>query len=200
MFSEPKPHGLKHHGIFFDLPILNWFKGRCPKRLRRGMLRLIQLVLRAREDSLIHCGPPCSSWVWVNRGTSQRSAGCPEGDTNVRSVADSNVILGELYSLCETSYSEFKNRTLPVWVQNLIKTRSIISLKETFTTIVTRAKSRNIAFQNRVSLLEMGTWKTKDHCSPGTGVDSCHCSMLPHLSGATTVKFDAVFRAICDDI
>ena len=43
------------------------------------MLKALQHVLRLREGSLIHCGPPCSSWVWINRGTSGRSTSNPEG-------------------------------------------------------------------------------------------------------------------------
>ena len=31
------------------------------------------------EKGLLHGGPPCSSWVWINRGTSGRSASKPEG-------------------------------------------------------------------------------------------------------------------------
>ena len=41
--------------------------------LRPGLLRLIQGCLRIMEDGVIHGGPPCSSWVWMNRGTSCRS-------------------------------------------------------------------------------------------------------------------------------
>lgn len=73
-----------------DQSIVN--RNRCP--LRRGFMKLIQLALRARGDSLLHCGPPCSSWVWVNRGTSLRSKDSPEGDMDVASVAASNMFLG----------------------------------------------------------------------------------------------------------
>jgi hypothetical protein len=64
----------------------------CP--LRRGFLKLIQLVLRTQADGLIHCGPPCSSWVWVNRATAKRSRDSPAGDTSIPSVASGNLFLG----------------------------------------------------------------------------------------------------------
>ena len=64
----------------------------CP--LRRGFLKLIQLVLKTRADGLIHCGPPCSSWVWVNRATSKRSRDSPAGDASIQSVAYGNSFLG----------------------------------------------------------------------------------------------------------
>lgn len=59
-------------------------------KLRRGFLKLLQHCLRLREGSLVHCGPPCSTWVWVNRHSSKRSKDCPEGDSDVPSVASSN--------------------------------------------------------------------------------------------------------------
>lgn len=56
-------------------------------------MRLVQLALRVREDGLVHGGPPCSSWVWVNRHTSQRCVDNPEGNSSVESVAMANEIL-----------------------------------------------------------------------------------------------------------
>ena len=55
---------------------------------------MIGNVLQAKEDALIHCGPPCSSWIWVNRGTSRRTREEPEGDAGVNSVLNSNARLG----------------------------------------------------------------------------------------------------------
>lgn len=61
---------------------------------RRGFMKLLQLVLKTRADGLIHCGPPCSTWVWVNRATSRRSRDVPQGDLSVPSVSSSNTFLG----------------------------------------------------------------------------------------------------------
>lgn len=79
-----------------DSKRLRWL---FPDHLRRGFLRLVQLVLKTAPEGLIHCGPPCSSWVWVNRATSRRSRESPEGDGGVASVAPANTILGHKSSL-----------------------------------------------------------------------------------------------------
>ena len=63
------------------------------RALRSGMFRAIQMVLRIKEGGLIHGGPPCSSYVWLNRGTSKRSTACPEGDSSEPSVRISNMNL-----------------------------------------------------------------------------------------------------------
>lgn len=55
---------------------------------RRGFLRGLQLCLRLLPDGLMHGGPPCSSWVWLNRGTSSRSAGDPSGAVGIEPSVD----------------------------------------------------------------------------------------------------------------
>ncbi len=42
----------------------------------------------------MHGGPPCSSYVWLNRGTSKRSASDVSGDMSEPSVSMANEILG----------------------------------------------------------------------------------------------------------
>lgn len=61
--------------------------------LRHGFLRLIQGCLRLVPDSALHAGPPCSSWIWLNRGTSGRSVNKVMGDTSQPSVLESNMNL-----------------------------------------------------------------------------------------------------------
>ncbi len=56
------------------------------------MFKGLQGILRCKSTGLIHCGPPCSSFVWLNRGTSKRNAENPEGDPNVESVQSANTI------------------------------------------------------------------------------------------------------------
>lgn len=41
----------------------------------------------------MHGGPPCSSWVWLNRGTSGRCLEAVMGDPEQPSVVQSNMIL-----------------------------------------------------------------------------------------------------------
>ena len=62
--------------------------------MRRGFLRAIQGVLRCVEDGLVHGGPPCSSWIWVNAGTSKRTALSYWGNPDEPSVATANECLG----------------------------------------------------------------------------------------------------------
>ena len=61
--------------------------------LRHGFLRLLQGCLRLLPDSALHAGPPCSSWIWLNRGTSGRSVNKVMGDTDQPSVLESNMNL-----------------------------------------------------------------------------------------------------------
>lgn len=75
--------------------VLRYLAGLIPASLpRKGLLKLAQMVLKTRPDGLVHSGPPCSTFVWVNRHTSKRSKEFPEGDSSVQSVSASNAILG----------------------------------------------------------------------------------------------------------
>lgn len=65
---------------------------------RKGFLRLLQLALRTKEDALLHAGPPCSTFVWVNRHTSGRSREDPEGHRWIPGVEAANKPLGQLYN------------------------------------------------------------------------------------------------------
>ena len=61
--------------------------------LRDGFLRLVQGCLRVVEDGAMHGGPPCSSWVWLNRGTSGRCLDAVMGDPQQPSVQQGNLNL-----------------------------------------------------------------------------------------------------------
>ena len=50
------------------------------KWLRQGFLKAIQLCLRLRIGGLAHAGPPCGSFVFLNRFTSGRSSTRPLGN------------------------------------------------------------------------------------------------------------------------
>ena len=45
------------------------------------------------EDGAMHGGPPCSSWIWMNRGTSSRSKDNAMGDGKQPSVVEANATL-----------------------------------------------------------------------------------------------------------
>ena len=49
--------------------------------------------MRLAEDALLHAGPPCNSFIWVSRGTTQRSKKNPEGDERAPSVQLGNLRL-----------------------------------------------------------------------------------------------------------
>ena len=49
--------------------------------LRSGFCKFIQVCLRLVPLGCMIAGPPCGSWVWVNRATSRRSKKFPLGDS-----------------------------------------------------------------------------------------------------------------------
>ena len=73
-----------HHTSWVGRMMLNFVT------LRRGFLRLVQGCLRILEDGALHAGPPCSTWVWINRGTSGRNMERIMGDENQPSVVEGN--------------------------------------------------------------------------------------------------------------
>ena len=60
------------------------------------MLVAVQQVLRLKAGGLLHGGPPCSSWIFLNAGTSRRSADQPVGDESQPSVRQANKNLGSM--------------------------------------------------------------------------------------------------------
>ena len=58
-----------------------------------GFLHAVKGVLRLRRNSLLWGGLPCSTWVWINRGTSQRSRSNPLGNRSIPSVASANELV-----------------------------------------------------------------------------------------------------------
>jgi hypothetical protein len=64
-----------------------------------GWLRALRLVLRLRHGALLWAGVPCSSFVFMNRGTSRRSTARPLGDTSRPTVDKSNIICSRVVML-----------------------------------------------------------------------------------------------------
>jgi hypothetical protein len=54
----------------------------------RGFILALQLVRRVKRGGLIMAGPPCSSWVFMNRATSCRSWVNPLGDRTSLRIED----------------------------------------------------------------------------------------------------------------
>jgi hypothetical protein len=64
-----------------------------------GFLHALGLCLRLKPGGLLWAAPPCSTFVWMNRGTSQRNKDRAEGNESVPSVAASNIIVARLMLL-----------------------------------------------------------------------------------------------------
>lgn len=47
--------------------------------IRLGFLRALSLALRLQAGGLCHAGPPCKSFIWINRHTSGRNRARPFG-------------------------------------------------------------------------------------------------------------------------
>ena len=63
-----------------------------------GFLNHVTKILQTELSCL--AGPVCSSWGWVNRGTSKRSLGRPLGNMTVnRRVFDANVMVSRVVLL-----------------------------------------------------------------------------------------------------
>ena len=65
-----------------------------------GLLLGVKLALRLKVSGLLWSGTPCSSWTFLNRGTSKRSHCAPLGDVGCSSVASSNLIVTRMALLC----------------------------------------------------------------------------------------------------
>lgn len=55
-----------------------------------GFVFALVVVLRLRVGGACLCAPPCSSFVWINRGTSKRTRIRPQGDITLPSVRAAN--------------------------------------------------------------------------------------------------------------
>ena len=52
-----------------------------------GFIKALLYVMRLSDDGLFWAAPPCSTWVFMNRGTSKRSKVDPMGDT-IKEICD----------------------------------------------------------------------------------------------------------------
>lgn len=62
--------------------------------LRPGFMRALTLILKLRPHGLIHAGPPCSSFVYINAYTHGRTRSKPFGNCSLREyVKQANQLL-----------------------------------------------------------------------------------------------------------
>lgn len=62
--------------------------------LRPGFCQAILGTLRVAAGGVLTLGPPCGSFVWVNRSTSQRSPSRPYGNERLGYVETASLLLG----------------------------------------------------------------------------------------------------------
>lgn len=95
---ESITRGMTNHGLVcmpFDKvidPMLNLNSD-------AGFAHAIELVMRLRPGSLIWGAPPCSSFVFMSRGTTLRSTENPLGNVEHRSVRHANMVVARLVML-----------------------------------------------------------------------------------------------------
>lgn len=65
-----------------------------------GFYRAILGILRVKEDGLVTMGPPCSSFTFLNRPTSGRSASRPLGFQSKLYIKQANLITARALLLC----------------------------------------------------------------------------------------------------
>ena len=58
-----------------------------------GYLVALRDVIRCRPGACIFAGLPCSSWVWINRGTSKRGDEGVEGNLENAKVVTANTLV-----------------------------------------------------------------------------------------------------------
>ena len=69
----------------------------CALHLRPGFLKCLQGILRLEADGLATCGVPCSSFIWMNSSTHQRTARNPFGtEENREYVMKANILVCRL--------------------------------------------------------------------------------------------------------
>lgn len=65
-------------------------------RSTAGLLKAVQLTLRLRIGGLLWSGTPCSTWIFLARGSTGRSQGNPLGRTEVKCVSDANIVVARV--------------------------------------------------------------------------------------------------------
>ena len=70
------------------------------KPLRRGFLVALQYTMRIMKGGLLFAGLPCSSHVWISRGTSKRSRADPRGDLTVDMTRFGNMFASRFGLIC----------------------------------------------------------------------------------------------------
>jgi len=68
----------------------------CDLRTSGGFLKACQLILRLKIGGVLWAGAPCSTWVWMARGSTGRSKGNVLGRPGVKCVQEANMVISRL--------------------------------------------------------------------------------------------------------
>ena len=53
---------------------------------KMGLAVTLQALRQCRSGGIVHLAPPCSSWVFLSRGSTKRSKKKPRGEPRIRMV------------------------------------------------------------------------------------------------------------------
>ena len=84
--------------------------------LRPGFCKFIQVCLRLIPLGAMICGPPCGSYVWVNRSTSRRSKKRPLGDCSKLYVRQNNTSFVSIWSQTHLYRRKHYLKGLDIWI------------------------------------------------------------------------------------
>ena len=84
----------RHNHRVRSLRLIQWVQWNPVSRLCRWGFHIAVLqTLRLVEDGVLHLGPPCGSFVWINSATSGRSRDLPWGDESLDYVKEASLHL-----------------------------------------------------------------------------------------------------------
>lgn len=169
----------------------------CQWLLRDGWTNIVRMILKLRPGGLLIGGPPCSSWVWINRATSKRSAQRVMGDSSRNYVRDANSILSSTWAIVFF---------YPLICGNKFNCYNMIFLHLILVDVITRHDNLLIYFRIFAmpfpmwwSLCSPATIASKDNMPLGTSWIACGSPLLPVLNWAAKVQSHAFngLREIC---
>jgi len=65
-----------------------------------GFITALIFVMRLKPSGITHWGTVCSTWVWVSRGATKRSAATPLGDQGMQCVREAICMQGASDTQC----------------------------------------------------------------------------------------------------
>ena len=70
-----------------------------------GWLKALRQVLRLKIGAVLWCGTPCSTWIFLSRGSTGRSTLNPLGRPLVQCVSDANILASRVCLLCIVAFA-----------------------------------------------------------------------------------------------